>query len=100
MYRPQVALAAANTEGGVNFAAPITEEIAPGYAKLIKRPMDLGTVSARLDAGNYAEPGSNPSPPTHFHVILKLGERLPYHFLRCIRYCASVGDTDLWFSTV
>jgi hypothetical protein len=59
VYRPQGALEAANLEGGVNFVAPITDAIAPGYSSVIKRPMDLGTVAARLDDGRYADSGSD-----------------------------------------
>lgn len=30
------------------FATPVTEAIAPGYSKVIARPMDLGTVKAKI----------------------------------------------------
>jgi hypothetical protein len=30
------------------FATPVTEAIAPGYSKVISRPMDLSTVKAKM----------------------------------------------------
>ena len=41
----------------VNFAVPVREEWAPGYHSVITHPMDLGTVAARLAAGQYADAG-------------------------------------------
>ena len=41
----------------LNFAVPVREEWAPGYHSVITHPMDLGTVAARLAAGQYADAG-------------------------------------------
>ncbi|XP_037298900.1 bromodomain and WD repeat-containing protein 1 isoform X2 [Manduca sexta] len=36
------------------FLAPVSESQAPDYARVVARPMDLGTVGARLAAGRYS----------------------------------------------
>lgn len=41
----------------LNFAMPVREEWAPGYHSVITHPMDLGTIAARLAAGQYADAG-------------------------------------------
>lgn len=38
------------------FGAPVTEAVAPGYSMLIKRPMDLGTITSKLDKRLYNTP--------------------------------------------
>lgn len=38
------------------FLEPVSERDAPGYHEVIKRPMDLGTVRRKLDAGEYTTP--------------------------------------------
>ncbi|XRB08419.1 bromodomain-containing protein [Pycnococcus provasolii] len=35
------------------FAAPVTDEIAPGYSAVVSRPMDLGTIRTKLSGGTY-----------------------------------------------
>ncbi|KAK9844174.1 hypothetical protein WJX81_007011, partial [Elliptochloris bilobata] len=35
------------------FRHPVTDDVAPGYTAVIKRPMDFTTIRARLDAGGY-----------------------------------------------
>ncbi|KAG9389831.1 Bromodomain [Carpediemonas membranifera] len=36
------------------FSSPITEEIAPAYFQVIKRPMDFGTMADKVDAHHYS----------------------------------------------
>ena len=36
------------------FAAPVTDAIAPGYSNAIKRPMDLATMQAKVNASAYS----------------------------------------------
>ena len=36
-------------EGSQNFAEPVDLQLYPGYIKLVKRPMDLGTVQKKLE---------------------------------------------------
>ena len=35
------------------FSSPVTDEIAPGYSKLIKQPMDFSRMKDKMDAGEY-----------------------------------------------
>jgi histone acetyltransferase len=35
------------------FAKPVTEEIAPGYFKIIEHPMDLSMIRHKLKSGGY-----------------------------------------------
>ena len=35
------------------FGAPVTEDVAPGYSSVVRRPMDLGTMRAVLGRGEY-----------------------------------------------
>jgi len=35
------------------FLQPVDPELVPGYAEAIQRPMDLGTMSAKVDRGRY-----------------------------------------------
>ena len=37
---------------GKPFAEPVPPDT-PGYAKVIRKPMDLGTIAANLEAGSY-----------------------------------------------
>lgn len=46
----------ADMEHGSLFKDPVTEKIAPGYFDIIKDPMDLKTVSSKLQAGKYMHP--------------------------------------------
>lgn len=39
------------------FAEPVTEEQAPGYAKIIEKPMDLSTMRNKLESGKYNKDG-------------------------------------------
>jgi len=39
------------------FAHPVSERTAPGYSKLIKRPMDFSTIKFNLERGSYFSPG-------------------------------------------
>eukprot|EP00911_Craspedida_sp_UC1_P002293 UC1_evm2s1735 len=39
---------------GMWFQAPVTEDIAPGYSSVVSRPMDMGTMRERVQAGGYA----------------------------------------------
>ncbi len=48
----------ARSKVGALFAQPVTEEQAPGYHAAIRRPMDLGTVAQRLEAGRYKSLGA------------------------------------------
>lgn len=36
------------------FTSPVSEEQAPGYHEVVKRPMDLGTLRSRVAAGRYS----------------------------------------------
>lgn len=47
----------AKSEAGALFSEPVTDEIAPGYSKYIKSPMDLKTVGERLQKGKYKTVG-------------------------------------------
>ena len=40
------------------FAEKVTDEEAPGYSDVIKKPMDFGTMQEKLEDGSYGE-GSN-----------------------------------------
>ena len=53
----QVVRAVLKLKVALNFAVPVREEWAPGYHLVIQHPMDLGTVAARLAAGQYANAG-------------------------------------------
>jgi len=46
----QLVLAADNVGA---FHLPIDEEVAPGYLRVIRRPMDLSTIAAGLASGSY-----------------------------------------------
>ena len=35
------------------FSSPVTDDIAPGYSKLIKQPMDFSRMKDKMDAGEY-----------------------------------------------
>ena len=35
------------------FAAPVSERAAPGYSKVVKRPMDFSTIKYNLEKGSY-----------------------------------------------
>jgi Bromodomain/JmjC domain, hydroxylase len=35
------------------FLHPVTDDIAPGYSKIVKHPMDLGTMRSKLDKNEY-----------------------------------------------
>lgn len=48
----------ARSKVGVLFAQPVTEEEAPGYHAVIRRPMDLGTIAQRLETGRYKSLGA------------------------------------------
>lgn len=50
--------AVARGEHGWPFAAPVTDDIAPGYSAEIARPMDLGTLEQQLKQGAYADLGA------------------------------------------
>jgi Bromodomain len=50
-------LAVAASAQGAIFGSPVGPE-APGYRRVVKRPMDLGTVAAKLQAGGYATTGA------------------------------------------
>lgn len=39
-----------------HFREPVTEDIAPDYHSVISQPMDLGTIRAKLAAGEYTSP--------------------------------------------
>jgi len=53
----QVVRAVAKGESGWVFAVPVTDDVAPGYSKDIKKPMDLGTVAKNLKSGAYVTLG-------------------------------------------
>ena len=40
----------------VLFSAPVSDADAPGYSKIVRRPMDLGTVKGRLQRKQYQHP--------------------------------------------
>jgi hypothetical protein len=42
------------------FLEPVSDEVAPGYASIVKAPMDLGTIQASLDEGLYLQKESSP----------------------------------------
>lgn len=46
MQQPEAAL----------FSAPVSDADAPGYSSVVGRPMDLGTIKARLQRKQYAHP--------------------------------------------
>ena len=50
--------AVAKGESGWVFAVPVTDDVAPGYSKDIKKPMDLGTVAKNLRSGAYITLGA------------------------------------------
>ena len=39
------------------FASPVNERPAPGYSKVVKRPMDFSTIKFNLEKGSYFSPG-------------------------------------------
>eukprot|EP00889_Picochlorum_renovo_P002241 jgi/Picre1/29271/NNA_004663.t1 len=39
------------------FSRPVNERTAPGYSKLIKKPMDFSTIKFNLEKGSYFSPG-------------------------------------------
>ncbi|XP_046389290.1 uncharacterized protein LOC124158139 isoform X2 [Ischnura elegans] len=39
------------------FAWPVTDSIAPGYSRIIRRPMDFSTMKQKIDEGQYATLG-------------------------------------------
>lgn len=39
------------------FATPVSERSAPGYSKIVKRPMDFSTIKFNLEKGTYFSPG-------------------------------------------
>lgn len=39
------------------FATPVNERSAPGYSKVVKRPMDFSTIKFNLEKGSYFSPG-------------------------------------------
>ena len=48
----------ARSAAGAPFAAPVDAALAPGYEQVVKCPMDLSTIAARLRAGTYASLGA------------------------------------------
>jgi hypothetical protein len=54
----RVVRAVARGSHGWPFSAPVTDEVAPGYSKEIKHPMDLGTVSKQLKHDVYSSLGA------------------------------------------
>lgn len=47
------------------FHHPVSDDVAPGYSAIIRRPMDLSTVRRKLHAGEYAaavQPGATAAP--------------------------------------
>ena len=40
----------------VLFSAPVSDADAPGYSKVVSRPMDLGTIKSRLQRKQYQHP--------------------------------------------
>jgi len=42
-------------EFGIIFSAPVDTSEFPGYKDVVKRPMDIGTISSRLINGNYTK---------------------------------------------
>lgn len=49
--------AIAKSDAGAIFAAPVTLDDAPDYFDIVKKPMDLGTIAAQLQAGAYSNAG-------------------------------------------
>lgn len=40
----------------VLFSAPVSDADAPGYSRVVSRPMDLGTIKGRLQRKQYQHP--------------------------------------------
>jgi Bromodomain len=47
-----------NHEHGEPFASPVTDEVAPGYSDVVKKPMDLSKILAQVRAGGYSNAAS------------------------------------------
>lgn len=47
---------------GWPFSEPVTDAVAPGYSREIKKPMDLGTIATKLKQGKYNALGKHPMP--------------------------------------
>lgn len=66
-------LGIAESPQGAIFGRPVGPE-APGYRRVVRRPMDLGTVAARLQDGGYTTTGvisyAHLTPPNHAAVAL------------------------------
>ena len=51
--------AAAKGESGWVFAVPVTDDVAPGYSREIRNPMDLGAIAKKLKSGAYHTLGAS-----------------------------------------
>ncbi len=69
-------LAVVAQPAGAVFAAPVGKE-APGYRREIKRPMDLGTISQRLQQGAYKTPGAHSFELRLLRVLRRSGHGIP-----------------------
>lgn len=62
----------ARSKVGALFAQPVTEEQAPGYHSVVARPMDLGTIAHRLEAGHYRSLGTEQAPAYDWAVLIAI----------------------------
>ena len=53
----KVVQAVARSPAGRPFAAPVTDDVVPGYSAAISKPMDLSTIASRLSQGSYPSLG-------------------------------------------
>ena len=57
------------------FAAPVNEDIAPGYFQIISNPMDLSTIATKVSTGSY-------------RCFEELGDDMILMFQNCLMYNA------------
>ena len=72
------------SEFGYVFALPVSSETYPDYPKVVKNPMDLGTVTTRLVSGYYKKFFSSEQPWAHVHSAVLRDIELIWH--NCMLY--------------
>ena len=82
----------ARGDHGWPFAAPVTDDIAPGYSAEIARPMDLGTIEQQLKGRAYADLGGGLIYGKSSKVLAKLAKALAAAC--CLHPCHHVRRPD------
>ena len=65
-----------DSKHGAPFAAPVSEDLVPGYRTIIQRPMDLGTISQSLKDRSYRALGEA-LPPASAAALLAVISQMP-----------------------